>query len=246
LVLTLSAYTTNGGPPGRYGQYRPRGESLAVSLGCDRTQLELAVLQSHPESPAKVALLWATRHQLGDLALVDLRARCDDLLANPLVVAAFPHYVSGFVQALDPVPALSPFVVEILSKAFGRLPDPVLLPWLPTLITTLKEQAAELIPVLTREAGRTFPGSLVALDGWTAPWNAPVRRPGGGPIRRERRARGAAVALLTRHPATAEATAQLLCCSGEWVAPDEGTGVTAQLITAHPGATLAVADLLRT
>jgi hypothetical protein len=221
-------------------------ESLAVSLGCDRTQLELAVRQSHPESPAKVALLWATRHQLGDLALVDLRARCDELLANPLVVEAFPHYVSGFVQALDPVPTLSPFVVEILSKAFGRLPDPVLLPWLPTLIITLKEQAAELIPVLTREAGRTFPGSLVALDGWTAPWNAPARRPGGGPIRRELAgpARGAAVALLSRHPATAEATAQLLGCSGEWAAPDEGTGVASQLITAHPGATRAVADLL--
>ena len=34
-------------------------ESLALSLGCDRTQLELAVAQSHPEDPSKTALLWA-------------------------------------------------------------------------------------------------------------------------------------------------------------------------------------------
>ncbi|WP_433826613.1 DUF5682 family protein [Actinoplanes sp. CA-015351] len=153
-------------------------ESLALSLGCDRTQLELAVRQSHPETPAKTSLLWAARHQLGDLPLPDLRVRVDELLANPLVVPAFPQYVSGFVQALEPVPRLAPFVVETLSKAFGRLPDPVLLPWLPTLITTLKSQAAELVPVLTREAGRTFPGSLPAIDEWTPPWQsrpAPTR-----------------------------------------------------------------------
>jgi hypothetical protein len=40
-------------------------ESLAIALGCDRVQLELAVRQSHPESPAKVALLWAARFSLG-------------------------------------------------------------------------------------------------------------------------------------------------------------------------------------
>jgi hypothetical protein len=226
-------------------------ESLAVSLGCDRTQLELAVRQSHPESPAKIALLWATRHQLGDLSLADLRARCDDLLANPLVVPAFPHYVSGFVQALDPVPTLSPFVVEILSKAFGRLPDPVLLPWLPTLITTLKEQAAELIPVLTREAGRTFPGSLAGLDSWTAPWNAPARRPGGAskrePIGPER---GVAGLLLARHPATADGLAQLLGCAGEWLDPGDPSGPGAGielaqgLLAARPATVKAVAELL--
>ena len=97
--------------------------------------------------PARPALRWR-----------DLRARCDELLGNPLVVPAFPQYLSGFVQALEPVPGLAPFVVETLSKAFGRLPDPVLLPWLPTLITTLRSRGAELVPVLIREAGRIFPG----------------------------------------------------------------------------------------
>jgi hypothetical protein len=146
-------------------------ESLALSLGCDRNQLELAVAQSHPEEPAKTALLWAARTQLGQLSREDLRARCDDLLGNPLVVPAYPRYLSGFVHALEPVPVLADFVVEMVSNAFGRLPDPVLLPWLPTLIATLRS-AAELAPLLIREAGRIFPGRLEALDAWVPPWRA--------------------------------------------------------------------------
>ena len=82
-------------------------ESLAQSLGCHRTQLELAVAQSHPEEPSKTALLWAARTQLGHLSRADLRARCDELLGNPLVVPAYPRYLSGFVHALEPVPALT-------------------------------------------------------------------------------------------------------------------------------------------
>jgi hypothetical protein len=59
----------------------------------------------------------------------------------------------------------------MVSNAFGRLPDPVLLPWLPTLIATLRS-AAELAPLLIREAGRIFPGRLSVLDEWIPPWRA--------------------------------------------------------------------------
>ena len=76
------------------------------------------------------------------------------------MVPAYPRYLSGFLHALEPVPALADFVVETVSNAFGRLPDPVLLPWLPTLITTLRSGGAELAPLLIREAGRIFPGRL--------------------------------------------------------------------------------------
>ncbi|BCJ40092.1 hypothetical protein GCM10010168_29500 [Actinoplanes ianthinogenes] len=222
-------------------------ESLALSLGCDRTQLEIAVRQSHPETPAKIALLWAARNQLGDLSSADLRDRVDELLGNPLVVPAFPQYVSGFVQALDPVPRLAPFVVETLSKAFGRLPDPVLLPWLPNLIRTLKQQAAELVPVLTREAGRTFPGTLPAIDAWTPPWLA--RRPSApaaGAAAEQIPATGPAGALLAGHPATADAVAGLLGCTGEWsaaadIAESPGPAV---LLTAFPATAEAVATLI--
>ncbi|QIS09623.1 DUF5682 family protein [Nocardia arthritidis] len=147
-------------------------EHLALSLGCDHTQLELAVRQSHPEAPAKVALLWAARFQLGLLTLAELRERCDAMLANPLVLPSFPQYIGGFVQAIDPAPTLKPFVVELLSKAFGRLPDRVLLPWLPTLITTLRDQAPDMVPALVREAARTFPPTVTAIDTWTPPWSA--------------------------------------------------------------------------
>jgi hypothetical protein len=50
-------------------------------------------------------------------------------------------------------------VVETLCKAFARLPDPVLLPRLPVLITTLRAGGADLAPLI-REAGRIFPGRL--------------------------------------------------------------------------------------
>ncbi|MFI5935127.1 DUF5682 family protein [Actinoplanes sp. NPDC051494] len=215
-------------------------ESLALSLGCDRTQLELAVRQAHPETPAKIALLWAARHQLGDLLLTDLRVRVDELLANPLVVPAFPRYVSGFVQALEPVPRLAPFVVETLSKAFGRLPDPVLLPWLPTLITTLRSQAAELVPVLTREAGRTFPGTLAALDTWTAPWNTTA---GPAPVVATAPGAAAITPLLAAHPATTDALAALLGCEGGWTqaGPDDAAAV---LLAAHPETARAVGILI--
>jgi hypothetical protein len=193
-------------------------EGLALSLGCDHAQLELAVRQSHPETPAKVALLWAASSQLGLLSLAEVRSRCDGLLANPLVVPSFPQYISGFVQALEPVPSLAPLVVEVISKAFARLPDPILLPWLPRLISTLRESAGELVPVLVREAGRTFPAGLAAVDAWVPPWS---ERPGGPegaagtePPSADRTAvsapYGPAAELLAAHGVTCDAVAELL------------------------------------
>ncbi|MET8283082.1 hypothetical protein [Micromonospora sp. NPDC005174] len=219
-------------------------EGLALSLGCDRTQLELAVAQSHPTAPAKVALLWAGRHQLGLLSVADLRARCAELLANPLVVPAFPQYLAGFVHALEPVPGLAPFVVETISTAFARLPDPVLLPWLPTLITTLREQGPELVPLLIREAGRTFPESLPELDSWVPPWVAapPVRRlhdkrAASGPRRR-------VGVLLAAHPEVVDAISGLLGYDGGWLPVDDAAaeqGGVAGLLARHPESVEAVA-----
>lgn len=216
-------------------------ESLALSLGCDRTQLELAVAQSHPDDPSRTALLWAAQVQLGRLSRADLRAKCDELLANPLVLPAYPRYLSGFVQALEPVPGLTDFVVEAVSNAFGRLPDPVLLPWLPTLITTLRSGGAELAPLLIREAGRIFPGRLAALDEWVPPWRAqpepaaehPARRADGGP----------GGALLAAHPATCDAVASLLGCEGTWEAASPGPRGAA-LAGRYPRAALALEALL--
>ncbi|MFE9426555.1 hypothetical protein ACFYNO_26740 [Kitasatospora sp. NPDC006697] len=214
-------------------------ESLALSLGSDRTQLELAVAQSHPEDPARTALHWAAQVHLGGMDRAELRDRCDALLANPLVLPSYPRYLSGLLHALEPVPGLTDFVVEAVSHAFGRLPDPVLLPWLPSLIGTLRSGGAELAPLLIREAGRIFPGRLAALDSWVPPWQAePV--PGlpviaGGP------ATGGA-ALLAAHPATTDALAQLLGCTGEWQQAAGPAG--AALLGRHPQTAEALAAVL--
>ncbi|MEU9351209.1 hypothetical protein AB0D65_09330 [Streptomyces griseoloalbus] len=219
-------------------------ESLALSLGCDRTQLELAVAQSHPDDPAKTALLWAAQVQLGTLSRAELRARCDKLLDNPLVVPSYPRYLSGFVHALEPVPGLADVVVEAVSNAFGRLPDAVLLPWLPLLITTLRSGAADLAPLLIREAGRIFPARLAALDAWVPPWRAPqtdpfaARRTEPEPDAR----RGAT--LLPAHPATCDAVAELLGCTEGWARTDVPAPSGVGLLAAHPETCDAVADLL--
>ncbi|WP_371599909.1 hypothetical protein [Streptomyces sp. NBC_00564] len=216
-------------------------EGLALSLGCDRTQLELAVAQSHPQDPSRTALLWAARTQLGHLSRADLRARCDELLANPLVVPAYPRYLSGFVHALEPVPSLTDFVVEAVSNAFGRLPDPVLLPWLPTLITTLRSSGTELAPLLIREAGRTFPGRLATLDEWVPPWRTRPQPQAAHPARHPDGNRPAA--LLTAHPATCDAVAGLLGCDGAWEPADPGPRGAA-LAGRHPETGVALEVLL--
>ena len=216
-------------------------ESLALSLGCDRTQLELAVAQSHPQDPAKTALLWAAQTQLGRLSRAELRARCDELLGNPLVVPAYPRYLSGFLHALEPVPGLTDFVVEAVSNAFGRLPDPVLLPWLPALIATLRSGGAELAPLLIREAGRIFPGRLAALDEWVPPWRA---QPEPATARSARTAgTGQGAALLAAYPATCDALAGLLGCDEPWTPTSPGQAGAA-LIGRHPDTALALEALL--
>ncbi|MFE7299463.1 hypothetical protein [Streptomyces sp. NPDC057579] len=216
-------------------------ESLALSLGCDRTQLELAVNQSHPDDPSKTALLWAARTQLGHLTRTDLRARCDELLGNPLVVPAYPRYLSGFLHALEPVPGLTDFVVEAVSNAFGRLPDPVLLPWLPTLIATLRSGGAELAPLLIREAGRIFPGRLAALDEWVPPWRAQPEPHTTRPAPPSGAGRGAT--LLAAHPATCDALAGLLGYEGTWDTA-ESAPHGAALTRHHPDTAVALEALL--
>ncbi|GAB7106446.1 hypothetical protein JCM4814A_47600 [Streptomyces phaeofaciens JCM 4814] len=215
-------------------------EGLALSLGCDRTQLELALAQSHPADPARTALLWAARSHLGTLSRTALRERCDALLANPLVVPAYPRYLSGFVHALEPVPGLADFVVEAVSNAFARLPDPVLLPWLPTLITTLRASGTELAPLLIREAGRVFPARLAELDSWVPPWRLPQETPRVLP---EAAGPAAGSALLAARPATCDALADLLGYDGTWATP-EPTATGAALLARHPATATALGELL--
>ncbi|MCX5138579.1 DUF5682 family protein [Streptomyces sp. NBC_00338] len=217
-------------------------EGLALSLGCDRAQLRLALAQSHPRDPSRTALLWAAQVHLGHLSRTELRSTCDELLGNPLVVPAYPRYLSGFVHALEPVPGLADFVVEAVSQAFGRLPDPVLLPWLPTLVTTLRAGGADLAPLLIREAGRTFPGRLAELDAWVPPWRAEARQQTVPAVRGGDGAGGCT--LLAAHPATCDAVAGLLGCEGTWEDSGPGGQEGVALVGRHPDTARALEALL--
>lgn len=129
-------------------------------------------------------------------------------------------------------------VVEVISKSFARLPDTVLLPWLPTLITTLRDNARELVPVLVREAGRTFPGSLAAVDTWVPPWS---RRPAEAPVAPT--PSGPVADLLTAHPAAYEAVVDLLGYDRTAGAAPRPSAAAA-LLARHPETADAVATLL--
>jgi hypothetical protein len=147
-------------------------ESLALSFGCQRSQLVIAIGQASPltTDPAKLGLLWASEWLLGLKELDEIRGFLDRVLENELMLQAFPEYVSGFLLALGFTSLVGRLVVELLSKAFVALPDEVMMPWLPTLITTLRKNAQPLLPMLLKEANTCFPASLANFDTWQAPW----------------------------------------------------------------------------
>jgi hypothetical protein len=155
-------------------------EGLALSLGCSRSQLVIAIGQAGPrtEDPAKIGLLWAAEWLLGLREIGEIRSYLDQVLANPLMLPAFPGYVSGFLLALTFTPLVGRLVVELLSKAFERLPDDVMMPWLPGLIVMLRPHAADLLPGLVKEASQCFPRDLGELrSGWVPPWEIPDETP---------------------------------------------------------------------
>ncbi len=122
----------------------------------------------------------------------------------------------------------------------------MLLPWLPTLISTLRASGAELAPLLIREAGRIFPGRLPALDAGVPPWRAEPQREAA---QRETTqaapsaSAGRGATLLAAHPATCDALASLLGCEGTWEAAAPGPAGAA-LVGHYPDTALALEALL--
>lgn len=207
-------------------------ESLALSLGSSRSQLLIAVQQTGPvtDDPNKIGMLWAAEVLLGLRTLDAIRVFFDHLLENRLALPSFPAYVNGFLLALKFTPLVARLVVELVSRAFEKLPDTVLMPWLPGLIMTLRPHADTLLPTLLKEAATCYPDKLAALAKWTLPWAAapPAATAGAAP------AAGAAEtlsepekmvqALLFAEPATANALAVLLGLPPEWQQPTAASG----------------------
>jgi len=146
-------------------------ESLALSLGCNREQFIIAIKQSEPEHPVKQSLLWTAEIILSMKKTEELRPFFDDLLNNPMRLASYPDYLKGFIMALDFTTITISFSIELLSKAFERLPDAILLPWLPKLITSLQHENPELMARIVKEASMIFPASLNELKKWQPSWN---------------------------------------------------------------------------
>jgi len=245
-------------------------ESLALSLGCQRSQLLIAVQQAGPvtDDPNKIGLLWAAEWLLGLRTIDAIREFFNQMLANPMALTAFPSYVNGFLLALKFTPLVARLVVELLSRAFGVLPDRILFPWLPGLLMTLRPHAEALMPSLLKEASSCFPQKLADLAKWEAPWDrvlpepkakAKVAEKSAG-VSVERSPQAAIVhGLLRAHPASVDGLAQLLGAEGSW-AEESGTasvletgaslelsgneGVIAKLLTQYPATTAAMAELL--
>ena len=189
-------------------------ESLALSLGCQRSQLAIAVKQSGPvtEDPGKMGLLWTAEWLLGLRTVEAIRAFFDELLENPLTLSSMPAYLNGHLLALKFTPLAGPLVVELTSKAFGRLPEAMLMPWLPGLIMMLRSQGDDVLPPLLKEAARILPGKLRDLRQWTPPWEraepkADSESPKDATVISEEEV--AASELLKSHPAALEALGRL-------------------------------------
>ncbi|MCY0993715.1 DUF5682 family protein [Nannocystis sp. ILAH1] len=211
-------------------------EALAFSMGCERSQLLIAVAQAEPEDPPKIALRWAAQWILGQRSEDEIRADFQHLLSSPMLLPAFPEYMAGFLLALEFTPRISRLAVEFLSRAFAALPDEVLVPWLPKLVVTLRPLGPGVMQTLVKEAGLAFPRDLAKLPAWEFSWDrsVPVAPPPAPKARSEAKptakatvaapaverspAELAVATLLRAEPATLDALAGLLGVPATWAA----------------------------
>jgi hypothetical protein len=235
-------------------------ESLALSLGCQRSQLLIAVQQSGPvtDDPNKLGLLWSAEWVLGLRTVESIREFFAGLLENRLALPSFPAHVNGFLLALKFTPLVARLVVELLSRAFEQLPDPVLMPWLPGLLLTLRPHHEAVLPALLKEASSCLPAELSALHSWRPPWEGAA-----APTAREERPaavlgpeEASVQQLLVAMPDATNALARLLGIEPVWpvsdaasaspdspAAPEEAA--VQRLLADHPDSSRAVATLLR-
>lgn len=146
-------------------------ESLALSLGCQRSQLVISVeLAGRAEvAPDKLGLLWVAEWLLNLRTIQQMRDFFEHLMENTYHLQGLPVYLNGFILALTFAPRIVLFVVELFSRVFEQLPDSVLIPWLPTLVLSLRRNATVLQPLI-KEAGMVFPATLQELSAWQPRW----------------------------------------------------------------------------
>ena len=151
-------------------------EGLALSMGCNRSQLLIAIGQCQVgDDPQKLGLLWTAEWLLGLREEASIREFFAEVIDNPMRVVAFSDYIQGFLLALGFTPLVAGVVVEVISRAFARLPERVLVTWLPSLLTGLRPLAGSSLPALFAEVSVRFPRTGRELDGWVPPWEVAAR-----------------------------------------------------------------------
>jgi hypothetical protein len=150
-------------------------ESLALSLGCSRSQLIISVEQAAQEQivPDKMGLLWTAEWILNMRGISEIREMMCAIIYDGMRLPTLPQYLNGFILALTFAPRIGLFVVEMLSELFANLPDNLLIPWLPGLILQLRQQQGILQPLI-KEASTVFPNTLDGFDNWQPQWLADV------------------------------------------------------------------------
>ncbi|HYF63986.1 MAG TPA: DUF5682 family protein, partial [Herpetosiphonaceae bacterium] len=189
-------------------------ESLALSVGCQRSELVISVEQAGREeaAPDKLGLLWVAEWLLNRRTVAEMREFFTHLTEDPLSLHALPAYLNGFILALRFAPRIALFVVELLSHVFRAVPDSLLIPWLPGFILQLRRNAAVLEPLI-KEAALVFPASLQELKTWQPRWMQDARRsePGAPAAAAAPTPEDEAIReLLAAHPAAPAALAALL------------------------------------
>jgi hypothetical protein len=144
-------------------------ENLALSLGCQRTQLLIGIGGVVDPEPDKIGLLWTGEWLLGLRTVEQMRDYFTLVLNDALRLPVLPQYLNGFILALNFAPGITRFVVELLTHIFGAVRDTTLLPWLPSLILQLRQHQAILHPLI-KEASGVFPFALSGFTDWQPLW----------------------------------------------------------------------------
>jgi hypothetical protein len=175
-----------------------------------------------------------------------------------MALLSMPAYLNGFLLALRFTPLVARLTVELLSRAFERLPDSVLLPWLPGLLMMLRGHGGSVLPGLLKEASGSFPAVLASLLTWRPPWEAvpaAVVKPTSHHTSTLSPSEATVVSLLRGHRLATEAFAKLLGVNGSWsepsasVASEANVGLPAEgavqdLLKRHPSSPQTLARLL--
>jgi hypothetical protein len=237
-------------------------ESLALSLGCERSQFVIAIQQASltATDPVKLALLWSVECVLQMRTIASLRAQFERVLDNPVALGTLPAWLNGFLLSLSFTPVMAGFTVEMMSKAFAWLPDAILMPWLPSLLMSLRDHAhaSGALGTLLKEASANFPRNLTALETWLPPWESRSTPSSATPLPAPPPAatNPALSNFLRQHGATTEALAILLGSADSWqdVAATSNDisantnqsagGNESSLLQAFPATALALATLV--